>query len=65
MTTTTPTGTSTTPIVFTPAKLTTTIKDAEGNPWTLETTQEDMEDFVGFVKRHKNRVEILKSVLKV
>lgn len=60
-----PTGTSTAPIVFTPAKLTTTIKDADGNLWTLETTQEEMEDFIGFVKRHKNRVEMLKSVLKV
>jgi ABC-type iron transport system FetAB ATPase subunit len=48
-----------------PAKLSTTIKDADGNPWTIESTQMDGEEFVNFVKRHKNRVEILKSVLKV
>ena len=51
-------------MVTPPAKLTTTIKDAAGDPWTIESTQMDGEDFVVFVKRHKNRVEILRSILK-
>ena len=47
------------------AKLSTTIKDADGNPWTIESVQMEGEDLVVFIKRHKNRVEILKSILKV
>ena len=57
-------NTPTTVTVNNPAKLTTTIKDTDGNPWTIESTQMDNEDFAAFVKRHKNRVEILKGILK-
>lgn len=58
----TPTSTTTTSSVP-PGKLTTTLKDKDGNPWVIETIQGDDEDFLVFVKRHKNRVEIVKSVL--
>jgi hypothetical protein len=59
-----PTTTSTTTSSSVPpGKLSTTLKDKDGNPWVIETIQGDDEEFLAFVKRHKNRVEIVKSIL--